>query len=453
MSGSPVLDPRPVADRATDFRSHALDWYRRNRARTTELFDLLAPEAYYAQPIAQRHPVVFYEGHLPAFAVNVFIKKALGRPGIDAALERLFARGIDPDDAQPGHTRQTSWPDRSEVRAFVEAADRLIVDALESADLDVPGHPLLHRSQAVHTILEHEAMHQETMLYMWQQLPYELKRAPAGYRPTVAGAARPNQSIRVPSGRVRVGADRDAIPFGWDNEFESVDLAVPAFDIDRRNVTNAEFLEFVDAGGYRQPEWWAPDDWLWVAAEGRAHPAFWESDGSRWWWRGMFERVELPAAWPVYVSLAEARAYAAWRGRRLPTEAEYQRAAYGSPDGAPRPHPWGGATPTAAHGTFDFATWDPEPVDTHPAGASAWGVDDLVGNGWEWTATPFAPLPGFRASPSYPEYSADFFDSAHFVMKGASSATARELLRPTFRNWFRPRYPYVYATFRCAETA
>ena len=102
---------------------------------------------------------------------------------------------------------------------------------------------------------------------------------------------------------------------------------------------------------------------------------------------------------------------------------------------------------------FDFSSWEPEPAGSHPDGRSAWDVDDLVGNGWEWTRTPFAPFPGFVPLASYPEYSADFFDEEHFVMKGASAATARELLRPTFRNWFRARYPYVYATFRCVREA
>jgi formylglycine-generating enzyme required for sulfatase activity len=135
---------------------------------------------------------------------------------------------------------------------------------------------------------------------------------------------------------------------------------------------------------------------------------------------------------------------------RLPSEAEYQRAAFGSPGGE-RLHPWGDDEPTSEHGVFDFSSWDPEPVGSHPKGTSAWGVDDLVGNGWEWTSTAFAPFPGFQPMASYPEYSADFFDGEHFVMKGASPATARDLLRPTFRNWFRARYPYVYATFRCVR--
>ena len=129
----------------------------------------------------------------------------------------------------------------------------------------------------------------------------------------------------------------------------------------------------------------------------------------------------------------------------------FQRAAFGTPDSGERLHPWGNATPTSAHGVFDFSSWDPEPAGSHPAGRSAWGADDLVGNGWEWTTTVFGSWPGFQPMASYPEYSADFFDGEHMVMKGASPATARELLRPTFRNWFRPRYPYVYATFRLAR--
>jgi formylglycine-generating enzyme required for sulfatase activity len=132
------------------------------------------------------------------------------------------------------------------------------------------------------------------------------------------------------------------------------------------------------------------------------------------------------------------------------SEAEYQRAAYGSRDGERRAYPWGAETPTPLHGNFDFERYDPDPVDAHPAGASAWGVHDLVGNGWEWTGTPFAPLPGFEPMASYPQYSADFFDGKHYVMKGASPVTARELIRPSFRNWFYADYPYAYGKFRCA---
>jgi formylglycine-generating enzyme required for sulfatase activity len=136
---------------------------------------------------------------------------------------------------------------------------------------------------------------------------------------------------------------------------------------------------------------------------------------------------------------------------RLPSEAEYHRAAFGTPSGEERLYPWGNQPPDAARVKFGFANWDPVPVGSYPAGESAWGVHDLVGNGWEWTSTVFDGFPGFRPMASYPNYSVDFFDGQHYVLKGASPATAHDLIRRSFRNWFRPNYPFVYATVRCVS--
>ena len=159
--------------------------------------------------------------------------------------------------------------------------------------------------------------------------------------------------------------------------------------------------------------------------------------------------MPLPLAWPVYVSHAEARAPTplarAAPADRSGVSSRRIRHARRESSGA---FPWGEAPPDATRGHFDFAGYDPVPVGSRPVGASAWGVEDLVGNGWEWTSTMFEPFPGFEPMPAYPEYSADFFDGQHYVLKGASPVTARELLRRSFRNWFRPTYPYVYATFR-----
>jgi ergothioneine biosynthesis protein EgtB len=400
--------------------------YSANRRRSRALFELLADEAYYAQPIALRHPIVFYEGHLPAFSFNTLVKRGLGRRSIDSGLEQLFARGIDP--AQAARSDREAWPAREVVQAFAAEADAQVVEALTYEQLD--------GSEAVDTILEHEAMHQETLLYMWHQLPHAQKRRPAEYIPRVDGQEPPVEWIDIDEGIATLGVAPGSIPFGWDNEFPEHRERVPPFRIERHDVTNARFLEFVEAGGYENPRWWRPEDWQWVRRENVTHPLFWTRDDGRWQWVGMFECVPLPPAWPVYVSLAEARAFARWSGARLPTEAEFQRAAAG-----------------AAPGLCDFASWDPHPAGSHPEGRSAHGVDDLVGNGWEWTSTPFAGFPGFRPMAWYPEYSADFFDGEHYVMKGASPATARELLRPSFRNWFRAQYPYVYATFRLARDA
>ena len=336
---------------------------------------------------------------------------------------------------------------------FADDCDALILDALANAPLEQPGHPLLHEGQAVYAILEHEAMHQETMLYMWHQLPYEHKCAPSSVVADCRGATPAPETVSVPAGRATLGARPGEIPFGWDNEFPGVVVDVPAFEIDVHDVTNEQLMDFVDAGGYRQAQWWTPEAFA-VDRAGRHRSSAVLDDVAldRGSGAGMFDEIDLPPAWPVYVSQAEAAAYARWKGARLPTEAEYHRAAFAAPVRDERPYPWGDAAPDASRGLFDFACWDPVAVGQSPAGRSAWGVHDLMGNGWEWTCTDFGPFEGFRPMASYPEYSAEFFDGRHKVMKGASPATAPELLRRSFRNWFRPNYPYVYATFRCVRT-
>ncbi len=446
----------PALDRAA-----ILDRFSRLRARTRTLFGVLDESVYYDRPIALRNPVVFYEGHLPAFAVNTLIKQALGRPGIDEALETIFARGIDPETEASAVARgNPAWPSRAAVREYAAAADRLLEEAILSADLDREGHPLLHRAQALWAVLEHEDMHQETLAYMWHQVPYAQKRKPASYMtlpPAMergAGESSPAVArVSVPAGAATLGTRADDGPFAWDNELPAHTVRVDAFTIDAHNVTNERYMEFVDDGGYRDARWWRPRDWEWISAQQVAHPSFWTREDGRWSWRAMFELVPLPAAWPAYVTWAEAHAYARWRGLRLPTEAEYHRAAFGTPVGRERRFPWGDVLRGRPPGNFDFLRWDPERVGAHPDGASAFGVHDLTGNGWEWTSSTFGPFAGFHPMPSYPEYSADFFDGDHFVLKGASPFTARALVRRGFRNWFRPTYPYVYAAFRCVGPA
>ena len=437
-------------------RSSVVDWYQRNRARTRALFDLIDPSAYYSRPIALRNPIVFYEGHLPAFSIISFLRRGLGRPPVDARLEKLFERGIDPDStdaAVPRSGANTEWPSRDEVRDFADRADAAIIEALEDAELR-DDRPAMSRAQALYTALEHEAMHQETLLYMWHRLPFEKKIRPpasAGEELRVSQRSRSSERVRIPSGVATLGADRNRILFGWDNEFDEHRVNVPAFDIDIDNVSNAQFLEFVEAGGYRDRSLWSDDHWKWIQENRITHPYFWsvsEGPTASRSWIGMFGSIPLPGDWPVYISHAEAEAYARWKGRRLPTEAEYHRAAFGTPSGDEQSYPWGESPAGPEHGNFDFVRFDPVPVGSSRAGASAWGVHDLVGNGWEWTSTVFGPFTGFEPMASYPEYSADFFDGQHYVMKGASPATAKELVRRSFRNWFRPNYPYVYAKFR-----
>jgi len=446
-----------VSEAPSVSRQTLVDWYRRNRARSRALFDLIDPAVYFTRPIALRNPIVFYEGHLPAFSVISFLRRGLGRPAIDERLEALFARGIDPESehqAIPRSGADTRWPSREQILEYGQAADEAIVAAIQSAEFDIAGreHAAMAGGEAIFTALEHEAMHQETLLYMWHRLPYANKRKPLDLSYDLDAAPPRHQTITVFDGEATLGARR-GVAFGWDNEFDARVINVPAFGIDAHSVTNADFLEFIADGGYDRGEFWDDVGWEWRQRENIRHPSFWirghdGTGGERWLWRGMFEDVPLPLAWPVYVSQAEAAAFARWKGRRLPTEAEYHRAAFGAQSGGERDYPWGAAPPQPAHGNFDFQSWEPVPAGGRPDGVSAWGVHDLVGNGWEWTSTVFAPFPGFKPMASYPEYSAEFFDGQHVVLKGASPATARELVRRSFRNWFRPNYPFVYAKFR-----
>ncbi len=423
----------PVIQAQTDVLRHAaypdglsrddlLLWYRRVREQSKQLFAIIQPDAFYSRPIALRNPVVFYEGHLPVLGINTLVKGALKQPGLNADFENLFARGIDPDDDADGSSDASVWPSRSEVQAYRRSAEALIERAMLTESLDDP-----LTVEALFTVVEHELMHQETLLYMFHNMPYEQK---VWRSATVADRPAKNELIEVPAGIATLGADRDEIGFGWDNEFPKHRVDVNAFAIQRHNVTNGDYLECMRATGAPAPHFWSTAD-------------------GRWFWRGIFELIPLPLSWPAFVTHDEASAYTRWKGGRLPTEAEYHRAAFGTPRGKERFYPWGNEVPDPKRGNFGLVNTEPVPVGSYPGSASAWGIHDLVGNGWEWTDTQFSGFAGFQPMASYPQYSADFFDGKHFVLKGASQATPRELVRRSFRNWFRPNYPFVYATFRC----
>jgi len=400
------------------------------RLLTDKLFEIVRPDSLYDRPIAERHRIVFYIGHLEAFDGNL-LRGSSSRP-IDGDLDRLFAFGIDPVDGGLPSDQPSDWPGLEKVRRYAARVR-------QELDLDNVSELLLN------TAIEHRLMHAETLAYMLHQLPID-KKIPQQQAPVPESAQPQPESIEIPGGRVTLGLSRHGEQFGWDNEYDDHVVTVPGFAIDRYKVTNGQYLEFLRAGGYQDPSWWTPAGWDWKTAGNISHPAFWKRTGDAWLLRTMFDEIPLPLSWPVYVSHAEASAYARWVGKRLPTEAEWQRAAYGSTN---IPFPWGDESPDPTHGYFDFKRWDPAPVDASPHGRSASGLDGLLANGWEWTASPFEPYEGFQAFPFYEGYSANFFDGKHFVMKGGSTRTDRSMLRRSFRNWFQPHYPYVYAGFRC----
>lgn len=431
------------------------------RRRSDEIFALVRSSSLYERPIPERHRIIFYLGHLEAFDWNLLNENVFGSKNLNPEFDRLFAFGIDPVGGGLPADRPSDWPALDAVRDYVGQVRLALDKNLETAILEPhlqtrDGYPL---SVLLNVAIEHRLMHAETLAYMFHQLPLDMKiLQPQSLNLVKSPVA--HDMVSIPAGAVTLGLPLDDLKsgadFGWDNEYESHIVDVPGFEIDRYEVTNRQYLEFVAARGYETHAFWTEDDWNWKTCHEVSHPSFWKKEstgelGSSFLWRTMFGDVPLPLEWPVYVSHAEASAYARWAGKSLPTEAEWQHAAYGTLYGRTRTYPWGNMAPSSKFGNFNFHRWDPTPVNATPDGQSAFGVHDMLGNGWEWTATAFGPFPGFEPFPFYRGYSADFFEGKHFVMKGGSSRTADCMLRPTFRNWFQPHYQYSYAAFRCVR--
>ena len=421
------------------------------RQRSDALFQIVRSEAMYERPIPERHRILFYVGHLEAFDWNLLHENIFGLKSFHPEFDHLFAFGIDPVGGGLPSDKPSDWPSLNVVRDYVGkirgALDEKLSHGVFEESLSRDGFPL---ETLLNVAIEHRLMHGETLAYMLHQLPLQQK-VPQASSPALLTPPAAHSMIKIPAGRPTLGLSRNGTQFGWDNEFEIHTADEPAFEIDRYMITNRQFLEFIDAGGYGTRACWSEEDWNWRNDHEVSHPVFWKRNGDEWQYRTMFAEIPLPLDWPVYVSHAEAAAYARWAGKSLPTEEQWHRAAYGSPDGTERSYPWGNNSPHPDLGNFDFANWDPVAVHAHPRGASAFGVEGLLGNGWEWTSTVFSPFPGFEPFSFYRGYSANFFDSKHFVMKGGSMRTAACMLRPTFRNWFQAHYQYVYAGFRCVN--
>jgi ergothioneine biosynthesis protein EgtB len=435
-----------------DNRNQLLARFTQSRSVTDELFRRVRTEALYDRPIAERHRIVFYIGHLEAFDWNLIAGHALGLGPAHEKFDHLFAFGIDPVGGGLPTDVPSDWPQLAEVNAYNFRVREKLDHILERSNPVSNRHWQFPEDTILNVAIEHRLMHAETLAYMLNQLPVERLIPPSSDRPI--GRPRPPvaaRMIEIPAGTATLGLPRAPHSFGWDNEFEAHSVQVPAFAIDPYKVTNGEFFQFVRAGGYDDRRFWSDEDWDWIRQQNIAHPHFWLERQGVWFCRAMFEEVPLPLDWPVYVSHAEAAAYARFAGKSLPTEAQFHRAAYGAPEGGERKYPWGDAPPDSAHGNFDFVHWDPVAVGSYPTGRSLFGLEDTLGNGWEWTSSLFAPFEGFEPFRFYSGYSANFFDEKHYVMKSASPRTAACMLRRSFRNWFQPHYPFVYTSFRCVS--
>jgi len=420
-------------------------WVRDARERTLALVADLSPQQLMGPRLDIVNPLHWEIGHVAWFQELWALRQRGGEAPLRADGDSLW------DSSAVAH--DTRWdlplPSVEETKEYMRAVRDRVLDRL-AAD---PGRGDL-QYLALYSVF-HEDMHDEAFTYTRQTLAYPPPPLPAvatrGGEGALAGDA------RVPGGTLALGASREVF-FVFDNEKWAHPVEIAPFAIARAPVTNAEFASFVADGGYRRRELWSAAGWRWRDAARAEHPIYWRDAGGGGWERRHFDRwVALEPHHPViFVSWYEADAYCRWAGRRLPTEAEWEAAAAGEPtaDGRAlsdrkRLYPWGDSPRTPERANLDAHHLGCADVAALPAGDSAFGCRQMLGNVWEWTATDFLPYPGFVLDP-YEEYSAPWFGT-HKVLRGGCWATRARLLRNTWRNFYTADRRDVFAGFRtCA---
>jgi iron(II)-dependent oxidoreductase len=424
-----TMSPPPLAD-----------WVRDARERTCALVAGLTADQLLGPRLAHVNPLFWEIGHVAWFQEKWVLRHAAGRPPIRADADALYDSSAVPHD--------TRWdlplPSLEETLRYMGQVRDRVLERLHQ------GAPSPEDRYFVLLSVFHEDMHVEAFTYTRQTLGYPAPGAPSRDGRKEAGPL--PGDVDVAGGTFSLGATPDE-PFVFDNEKWAHPVALRPFAIARAPVTQAEFAAYVEDGGYRRQTLWSPEGWRWREEVGAACPVYWRCEPGGGWLRRDFDRwVALEPHRPVlHVSWYEADAYCRWSGRRLPTEAEWEAAAAMEPgvEGRKRRFPWGDEPPTRDRANLDGQAMGCVDVAALPAGDSACGCRQMIGNVWEWTADDFLPYPGFVADP-YKEYSEPWFGT-HKVLRGGCWATRGRLLRNTWRNFYRPDRRDVWAGFRtCA---
>jgi iron(II)-dependent oxidoreductase len=418
----------------------------RSRARTLSLVDLFDEADQRAQHSPLMSPFVWDLAHIGNYEELWLLRALDGRPAVDPALDDLYNAFEHPRWKRP------SLPilGPAEARAYDAAVRQDVLELLATLDLsaDQP-EPLLRNGFVYGMVIQHEHQHDETM-WATLQLMGERSVNPPGAVPAprvpVVDVSRLPEMRLVDGGTTTVGTSRAA--WAYDNERSAHTVELAPFHLDTFPVTNRAYRRFIAEGGYDHETLWSTEGWKWRQEAQLSAPEFWRDEGSGSWSVLRFgRRIDLDELddEPVqHVGWHEADAFCRWAGKRLPTEAEWERAAQGVP--------LGGAKHSRKVANLGAAHTGPSVVGAHPAGASRWGVHQLLGDVWEWTSSTFRPHPGFQAWP-YPEYSEVFWGDDHRVLKGGSWAADPVAVRPTFRNWDYPIRRQIFSGFRCARDA
>ncbi|MFI0981075.1 ergothioneine biosynthesis protein EgtB [Streptomyces sp. NPDC021093] len=427
-------------------RSRAVEALTTARTRTELLTSCVDDAELAAQHSPLMSPLVWDLAHIGNQEEQWLLRNVAGQGALRPEIDTVYDAFEHPRSERP--TLPLLAP--AEARAYAAQVRGRALDVLERSPLR--GGPLVDAAFAFGMIAQHEQQHDETMLITHQLRsgPTALTAPPPPSAPE--GAARLPGEVLVPGGPFTMGTSVE--PWALDNERPAHATFVPPFHIDTTPVSCGAYLRFVEDGGYAQSRWWEAAGWATVREHGLVAPLFWRHEGGQWLRRHFGATEPVPLDEPVlHVSWYEADAYARWAGRRLPSEAEWEKAARHDPvSGRSMRYPWGDADPTPQRANLGQRHLRPAPVGAYPDGESPLGVRQLIGDVWEWTSSDFLPYPGFAPFP-YREYSEVFFGPGHKVLRGGSFGVDQVACRGTFRNWDLPVRRQILAGFRTARDA
>jgi gamma-glutamyl hercynylcysteine S-oxide synthase len=433
-------------------RATILERLGKVRARTLSLVESLSEDALNRVHDPLMSPVVWDLGHMATFEDLWLAQNAFGAPPLRAGLDRVY----DPFTAARSERGELPYLRSEDCLGYMEAVRARTLELLAEADLTPDAGPLLSGGFVYELILRHEMQHSETILQTLQIMTAEVYAPRPVYAWPTPAAGRQKDMVLVPGGPFEMGAlaALEHGVFAYDNELQRHERELPAFLIDVAPVTNGEFAAFVQDGGYDRPDLWSPAGWQWREQKRRALPRYWSRDGDGFVVRRFAEVEPLDPEQPVcHVSWFEADAFARHAGKRLPSEAEWEKAAsWDAAAQAKRTYPWGESASTPSLANLDQLAFGTAPAGAYPDGASASGALQMLGDVWEWTADGFEAYPGFEAFP-YREYSEEFFGGPYRVLRGGSWATQPEAVTNTFRNWDYPERRQIFAGLRCARDA
>ena len=414
-----------------------------SRARSLALLASLDEADLTRQISPLMSPLVWDLAHIGNYEELWLLRAVAGVPALRPEIDSLYDAFEHPRAERP------SLPilGPADARGYLTGVRNHVLDVLDRTRLE--GSPLLEGGFVYGMVVQHEHMHDETMLATLQ-LRGGPRSLPADALLPAGRAVPPHDDVLVPSGVSVCGTSTE--PWAYDNERPAHRVELASYRIDRVPVTNRMYAAFVEAGGYTDARLWTAEGFAHLQTSGRRLPMTWKPDGAGWWTSTRFgETASLHPDEPVeHVCWFEADAYARWAGRRLPTEQEWEKACGWDPvAGRLRRYPWGDGDPTPALANLGQRAARPAPVGGYPDGASAYGVEQLVGDVWEWTSSRFEAWPGFTTFP-YAEYSEVFFGGDYRVLRGGSWATHPTSVRTTFRNWDLPVRRQIFAGFRTA---